>query len=103
MQHVRVSTYGITRGTFQEVAESAKTGMLPKFQEQPGFVRYGLADLGDRMCMSISVWETRQQAEAAAHVAATWVGQHLAHNIELRMNSIGDLAFFKGVPATASV
>jgi hypothetical protein len=100
MQHVRIATYGINKGTFQELADTAKTGMLPKFQQQPGFVRYGLADLGDKSCMSISVWETREQAEAAAPVAATWVGEHIADRIELRTNSVGDLAFFKGVPAT---
>jgi hypothetical protein len=100
MQHVRIATYGITNGTFQELAETAKSGMLPKFQGEPGFVRYGLADLGDKTCMSISVWETRAQAEAAAPVAATWVGENLADRIELRTNAVGDLAFFKGVPAT---
>jgi len=100
MQHLRIATYGINKGTFQELADTARTGMLPKFQAQPGFVRYGLADLGDRTCMSISVWETREQAEAAAPVAATWVGEHLADRIELRTNTVGDLAFFKGVPAT---
>ena len=100
MQYLRMATYGINKGTFQELAETAKTGMLPKFQQQPGFVRYGLADLGDKTCVSISVWETRQQAEAAAPVAATWIGEHIADRIELRTNSVGDLAFFKGVPAT---
>ena len=99
MQHLRIATYGINKGTFQEVADTARTGMLPKFREQPGFVRYGLADLGDKTCMSISVWETREQAEAAAPVAATWVGENLADRIELRTNSVGDLAFFKGLPA----
>ena len=100
MQHLRLATYAINKGTFQEIAETAKTSMLPKFQEQPGFVRYGLADLGDKMCVSITLWETREQAEAAAPVAATWVREHLADRIELRTNSVGDLAFFKGVPAT---
>jgi hypothetical protein len=100
MQHLRIATYSINKGTFQDVAESARTGMLPKFMEQPGFVRYGLADVGDKTCMSISLWETREQAEHAAPVAATWVGEHLADRIELRTNSVGDLAFFKGVPAT---
>ena len=100
MQHARLATYGINKGSFQEIAETAKTGMLPKFQEQPGFVRYGLVDLGDKTFMSISLWETRGQAEAAAPMAATWVGEHLADRIELRSNSVGDLAFFKGVPAT---
>jgi heme-degrading monooxygenase HmoA len=100
MQYLRMATYGINKGTFQELADTAKTGMLPKFQQQPGFVRYGLADLGDKTALSISVWETRDQAEAAAPVAATWVNEHLADRIELRTNSVGDLAFFKGVPAT---
>jgi hypothetical protein len=100
MQYLRMATYGINKGTFQELADTAKTGMLPKFQQQPGFVRYGLADLGDKTALSISVWETRDQAEAAAPVAATWVNEHLADSIELRTNSVGDLAFFKGVPAT---
>ncbi len=100
MQHLRMATYGISKGTFQEVAETAKTGMLPKFREQPGFVRYGLADMGDKTCVSLSVWETREQAEAAAPVAATWIRENLADRIELQMNAVGDLAFFQGVPAT---
>jgi len=77
--------------------------MLPKFQDQPGFVRYGLADLGDKTCLSISVWETREQAEAAAPVAATWIGENIADRIELKTNSVGDLAFFKGVPKPVTV
>lgn len=100
MQHVRIATYGINKGTFQEIAETAKSGMLRKFQAQPGFVRYGLADLGDKTIMSISVWESRAQAEAAAPVAARWVGENLADSVELKTSSVGDLAFFKGVPRT---
>jgi hypothetical protein len=30
-----------------------------------------------------------------------WVGENLADRIELNSNAVGDLAFFKGVPATA--
>ena len=96
MQHVRVATYGITQGTFQELAETAKTGMLPKFKQQPGFIRYGLADLGDKSCLSISLWETHEQAEAAAPVAASWVKENLSDRIQLRSNQVGDLAFFQG-------
>jgi heme-degrading monooxygenase HmoA len=100
MQHLRIATYEITKGSFQDVAESAKTGMLHKFQEQPGFVRYGVADLGDKKCLSISLWETRDQAQSAGPVAASWVKDNLADRVELRTNYVGDLAFFKGVPAT---
>jgi len=100
MQHLRIATYEITKGTFQEVADSAKTGMLRKFQDQPGFVRYGVADMGDKKCVSISLWETRDQAMAATPVAASWVKENLSDRIALRSDYVGDLAFFQGVPAT---
>jgi hypothetical protein len=95
MQHLRVATYAITKGTFQEVAESAKTGMLRKFQDQPGFISYGVADVGENTCLSISLWETHDQAEAASPVAASWVRENLSDRITLRSNYVGDLAFFQ--------
>jgi heme-degrading monooxygenase HmoA len=102
MGHMRIATYEITQGTFQEVADSAKTGMLPKFQEQPGFIRYGVADLGEKKLMSISLWETHDEAEAAAPVAAAWVAEHISDRISLRSNYVGDLAFFQGVVTEAA-
>jgi hypothetical protein len=100
MQYLRLADYKITKGTFPEIADLAKGDMLKTFKAQPGFVRYGLVDTGDNSCLSISLWETHAQAEAAAPVAATWVRDHLADRVELRSNKVGDLAFFEGVPAT---
>jgi len=99
MRHVRVATYAITKGSFQELADRAKEGMLPKFQSQPGFLRYGVADVGDSTLLSISLWETHEQANAAAPVAATWVKDNMNGEIELRSNYVGDFAFYQGVPA----
>jgi hypothetical protein len=99
MQHLRLATYEIKKDTFQDVAKAAEDGMLRTFQEQPGFVRYGLADVGNKNCVSISLWETRKDADAAVPVAATWVRENLGDQIELRSNQIGDLAFFEGAPA----
>lgn len=100
MKHVRVATYTITKGTFREVADAAQSGMLRTFRDQPGFIRYGVADLGEKTCMSISLWKTHDEAEKAVPVAATWVRENLGDRIELRSNQVGDLAFFEGVPAT---
>ena len=58
------------------------------------------ADTGEGTFVSISLWETHAQAEAAAPVAATWVRENMADRIELRSNQVGDLAFFEGVPTT---
>ena len=100
MQSVRIANYKIVKGTFPELAEKAKHGMLTTFKTQPGFIRYGLADTGESTCVSISLWETREQAEAATPVAATWIREHLADRVEIRSNEIGDLAFFEGTPVT---
>ena len=96
-QALRIANYKVIKGTFLELADEAKGGMLSTFKAQPGFMRYGLADTGGGTCLSITLWETHAQAEAAAPVAATWVREHVADRVELRSNVVGDLAFFEGV------
>jgi hypothetical protein len=100
MQHLRVATYKINKGSFQEIADTAKTGMLKTFQTKPGFIRYGLADLGDRTCLSISLWKTHADAQASVPVAASWVRDNLSDRVELKSTYVGDLAFFEPVPAS---
>jgi len=100
MQALRIANYKIIKGDFAKLAEEAKHGMLETFKAQPGFLKYGLADTGDGTCLSISLWESHDQAEAATPIAAGWVREHLADRVELRSSGVGDLAFFEGVPAT---
>ena len=99
MQHVRIATYEIRAGSFEELAKTAREGMLRTFQDQSGFIRYGIADLGDRKLVSLSLWETRKDADASVPVAERWVREHLANRVELKSTQIGDLAFFEGTPA----
>ena len=99
MEHLRIATYEIKDGTFQDVAKVAEDGMLRTFRDQPGFIRYGLADLGDKTCLSVSLWETRTDADSSVPVAATWVRENVSDRVELRSSRIGDLAFYEGIPA----
>ena len=96
MQALRIANYTLTNGSFREIAEEARGGMLETFKAQPGFIHYGLADTGADTAISISLWDTHEQAEQAETLAATWVREHLADRIELRSHSVGDLAFFEG-------
>jgi heme-degrading monooxygenase HmoA len=99
MKSLRIATYKIKDGSFEELADVAQKGMLRTFQDQPGFVKYGLADLGEKTFLSISLWETRRDAESSAPVAANWVRENVAGRVELLSTEIGNLAFFEGVPA----
>ena len=99
MQHVRIATYDIKDGSVEELSTTAREGMLRIFQDQTGFIRYGVADIGDRKVVSVSLWETRKDAEASVPVAERWVREHLANKVELKSTQIGDMAFFEGTPA----
>jgi hypothetical protein len=100
MQYVRIAKYTINKGTFQEIADKAKTTLLPKFQKQTGFIRYGLADMGEQNCLSFSLWNTREDAVASEMVASTWTRENLGDTVVLKWSQVGTLAFFEGVLAT---
>ena len=100
MQYVHIAKYSINKGTFQEIADQSKMSLLPKLQEQTGFVRYGLADMGEQYYQSISFWNTREDAVASETVASTWVRENLGDKVLLKSSHVGTLAFFEGVPAT---
>jgi hypothetical protein len=99
MQHVRIATYELKDGSFQELADISRKGMLRTFQEQPGFIRYGIADLGDKKVVAVTLWETRKDADASVPVAEGWIREHVADRVDLKTTQIGDLAFFEGTPA----
>ena len=70
MRCTRVALYDIKTGTFDEVVSQAKSGMVPLFEHSNGFVSYGVAQVDKATFVSISTWETRAQANAAAAKAA---------------------------------
>ena len=79
--HARMATYRFS-GDAHELAQKAEQGILPIFQAQPGFRAYSVATDGDEI-LSLSVWDSRAEAEAGNAAAADWVRDNMADNIEL--------------------
>ena len=100
-RHIRFAIYELTNGTFQEVAGLAKDGMLPLFSKEPGFIEYGVGDIGNRKVCSITIWETREQAEKSVSLASTWVRENLSGRVRLVTSYVGELAFLHGAPVLA--
>jgi heme-degrading monooxygenase HmoA len=92
MRSTRVTLYDIKPDTFDEVVGQAKAGMVPLFEQSPGFVSYGVAQMDKATFVSLSTWETRAQADAAATKAADWVKTNSRDRFALRETYIGDLA-----------
>jgi hypothetical protein len=101
MRYTRLSTYDITKGTFSELTPIVEKGILPLFVKEPGFVDYGLVDVGNSKLVAISIWETRDEAQKSAGMAATWVKDNVADRVHLVTTTIGNLALFHGAPVAA--
>lgn len=101
MRYARLSTYELVKGDFNELTGIAEHGILPMFVKEPGFVNYGLVDTGNHKVVAISIWETYDEAEKSASMAAAWVEENIADRVRLITTQIGNLALFHGAPVAA--
>ena len=99
MNHLRIATYDVIKGTSKEVAEIVQgpDGMLEIFQAQPGFQAYSVIEVDPVTMVSISIWETHDEAEAAVSAAADWSATHLGGVVHRTDNQVGDAMFWEGV------
>jgi len=92
MRCTRIALYDIKSGSFDEVVSQAKAGIMPLFQKSDGFVSYGVARIDKAAFVTLSTWETHEQANAATATAADWVKTNGRDRFALRENYVGDLA-----------
>jgi heme-degrading monooxygenase HmoA len=89
--YVRMGTYAITSGSYDELVEQARQGLAPILRDSPGFVFYSTTDVGGGRFVSVSTWQSREQAEAAAARIAEWVAENMASSVSLEENLIGEM------------
>ena len=95
MSHVRIAVYTVTSGTAKEVGDRGQEGMLPVFRGQSGFQAYGLAETREGKLVSVSLWESAEQAQQANELAASWVKENIADRVQLESAQVGDFLFFE--------
>jgi heme-degrading monooxygenase HmoA len=95
MKAIRIATYAITDGSFQDVLDTATgaEGVADIYRGSRGFESFGIADLGGGRFASLTIWADRDAAEAAVGAAATWVKEAL-QSVELVSNAVGDLPYW---------
>ena len=89
--HGRVARYDY-RGDPHDLARQAEDGMLPIFRSQPGFKAYSIVDVGGEI-ISFSAWDSADSADAANSVAAKWVSENMADEMDLKEARTGEILF----------
>ena len=102
MQHTRVAFYQLKPGTADEVIRRAEAGAFPFYRSQPGFVAYGLVKRGEDSVISISVWQSEEQATAAVQANLSRVRDYIGEMVVSVENYVGDLAFFSSTGTLGS-
>jgi heme-degrading monooxygenase HmoA len=95
VSHVRIGIYALTSGSAKEVGDRAKEGLLSVFRGQPGFQAYGLAETQEGRVVSVSLWDSGEQAEHANELAVKWVNQNLADRVQFENSQVGEFMFFE--------
>ena len=95
MSHVRVGVYALNSGTAKEVGDRAREGMLSVFRSQPGFQAYGLAETQEGKLVSVSLWNSGEQAAQANELAASWVRENIGDRVRLESSQVGDFLFYE--------
>jgi hypothetical protein len=91
MPYGRCAIYSF-EGDYQEVIEKSRAGILPIMKQQPGFIAYGVM-VQDGQIVSMSAWNSEDQARAADEAAKNWVSENLDAKV---VNSVmGDYAWLE--------
>jgi heme-degrading monooxygenase HmoA len=82
----------MTSGTVDEVAQKVREGMVPLLRDQAGFISYDVVDAGRDAVISVSRWETHDQAEQAVQTIADWVRDSgVGGMVERTQNYVGEV------------
>ena len=97
--YARVAVYRIKSGTAEDIARTADAegGMLKIFRAHVGFDSYELVGAGDTV-ISISRWQSEEQADTATQAARSWVAEHLGASVQLQANHVGELLLSSVTP-----
>jgi heme-degrading monooxygenase HmoA len=72
-----VRKYNVRRGSVPQLARRVRKGFMPLIRQMPGFRGYYLLDGGPDVLITISIFDSADEAFASNETAANWV----RHNV----------------------
>jgi len=72
--HATIRRYeGVDATRTSEVASKVNDTLVPQLRELPGFSGYYLVDAGNGVLSSLSLFETREQADESTKLVSKWI------------------------------
>jgi hypothetical protein len=93
MEHASVSFYRVKTGTADNLTERLQAELPRIYCHQQGFVSYDLIKASDDTLLSLSMWETEEQANIAQRSAAVWLQQQVGNPPDATDTYVGKVAF----------
>jgi heme-degrading monooxygenase HmoA len=75
--YASVRTYKLNEGTVDEAMQKVDEGFAPILADSPGFVSYQAVNTGENTLVTVSVFDSEDQAHGSADAAASWVAENL--------------------------
>jgi hypothetical protein len=101
VRYIRLSTYDLRKGDFNELAALFEATLLPMYSREPGFVRFGLIDAGHNKVIAMTIWEHREHAERSAWLAVEWIRENISDRVRLVNTYHGSMALYDELPLSA--
>ena len=87
--YASLRTYRVDPGTVDAILHRVDRDFAEALSQEPGFVAYQAIDTGNDMIMTITTFQTHEQAEASNELAAQWVAEELSDFNLTRVGVIG--------------
>jgi quinol monooxygenase YgiN len=87
----RIGFYTAKPDTLDAVIARARAELVPMLQAEPGFRRYTVVRTGPAAIISLSGWNTREQAETAATNLSAWVREAMGASVLSMANHIAEV------------
>lgn len=96
MPYARIARYTTQSGTLDAILHKAEAELVPMTRQQPGFQGYALVRTGPDACISITSWESEEEAQQAGDRLAGWVRQEMGPSLEHVESHIGEVTVGQG-------
>lgn len=91
MTYARIGMYTTKPGTLDDILKKAEAELVPMTRQQPGFRRYFAVRTGEDSLVSVTGWDTKEQAEQAAERLSSWVRAEMGPAALKVENQVGEV------------